>query len=781
MESTVPDGRYSHGGMRGWTPSPLSENEQFEQYAFQPVSDFHHLGPEYYIQPSLPQGHDQVPTQAYYPKSASSTLQPIQEPRTLSEPKQRHWTPWTWEIANCCLLLISLFAILATLYPHDGQPLPQWPFSITINALLSIYAVVMKASMLLILASGIGQLQWSWFLHPRPLKDVVRYREAAQGPLGSLSWLCRYHIRQPLTALAAVIVITAVAVDPFIQQLVKPIDCKQIQTEGPLASIPRTNYLSYDISSFPSDLLGSLASGFYTPQNLSDFTCGTGNCTFDTEYSSLAYCSICEDVSDSVKIEERCMVYQNGKSELGSCYESDLPRGAAIADWNLTTTLTAASSPLWLNFHYEIDTHNFTVVTPRQNVFGVGKIPRSLDTETPENTISSISLGNDMGMIFPKSDVSLTPYDPNGGGNRTGCEDAASNNTWWCRQWGAATCSLQPCVRSYTANVDGGQLTETLVGQSEANMTWGYGESASTSGLVVLQNFLGIVNTECINDAERKGLIAAGYKFDNNTRWLPYNLTFNPRIDTHANAAFPESLLAHECLYTIDASFNEDIWTYILNQFIIGIVQREYPDGGTRPSYLGSTQLLSLFDSAHVNEETINSAMGKLADAMTLWIRTHGYASHSQRAVGQEYHNAICLKVNWNWVALPAVLTGLTLVFLLLTVISTYRQRLPVWKGSPLTLLFHGPGGMNWVDPNLVAATTKSNGEIDLTTDRGMQEFANRITVRVSREEHESLQLRQVEPTPIRTRKSRGLWPSKSSKGHVDEHELVYSGLQNRR
>ncbi|KAI0457327.1 hypothetical protein F5B21DRAFT_521189 [Xylaria acuta] len=565
MESTIPDGRHSHGDVRRWISSALSENEQFEQYTFQPISDIYYLGAEYYTQPSLPQGHDAIPTDAL--KNPSSTPQPIQEPPTQLERRRRHWSLWTWEIANCCLLLVSLFAILATLYTHDGQPLPQWPFSITINALLSIDAVVMKASMLLILASGIGQLQWSWFLHPRPLEDVARYHEAAKGPLGSLSWLYRHHIHQPLTAFAAAIVIAAVAVDPFIQQLVKPADCKQFENEGPPASIPRTNYLSDDVNSFPSDLLGSLASGYYTPQNLSDFTCGA--------------------------------------------------------------------------------------VTPRRNVFGIGKIPRRLDTSAPRNTINSISLGNDMGMIFPKSDVSLTPYGPNGGGNRTGCGNAASNNTWWCRQWGAATCSLQPCVRSYTANVDGGRLTETL-------------------------NFLGVVDTKCVNDVERKELIAAGYPVDSNTRWLPYNLTFNPLIGTPTGAAFPESLLAHECLYSLDASFNDDIWTYILNQFIIGVVQREYPDGGLRPSYLGPTQLLSLFDLAHVNEVTINDAMSKLADAMTLWIHTHGYASHSERVVGQEYHYAICVKVNWDWVALPAVLTGLTLIFFLITVISTYRQRLPV-------------------------------------------------------------------------------------------------------
>ncbi|KAI0867343.1 hypothetical protein GGS24DRAFT_507947 [Hypoxylon argillaceum] len=770
MEQAVPDGWDSHQQTRAWTPSPISDNEHFEQYTFEPVSGSRS---EHHTQPDQPQGQGGTITTS--PKNKDSTTQPLQESRTLHETILGCWRAWILEIINCGLLLISLFAILATLYPHEGQPLPRWPLSITINALLSIYALFMKASMWLILASGIGQLQWSWFLSPQSLKDVVRYRGVADGPLGSLAWLYTHNVRQPLTALAAVIIIAAVAVDPFIHQLVQPVDCKHLNTEGPPPSIPRTNFLSYD--GFPSDLLGYIASGYYTPQTLSDFICGTGNCTFNTEYSSLAYCSVCEDVSDTIQIEKHCMVSQDGKLEPGSCYQSNLSTDTPLSRWNLTTTLTAASSPLSLNFYYNIDPKNFTITTPKQNIFGVGKIPRRLDTFSAENTIDFISLGNDMGMILAETDISLTPYDPNTHGNRTGCDDAASNNTWWCRQYGVATCSLQPCVRSYVANVDDGRLKETLVGQSDANMTWGYGESSTTSGLISLQTFLGLLDTQCINDAERQNLTEAGYQIDRNTRWLPYNLTFNPHIDTPINATFPESLLAHKCLYALDSSFNSDIWTFMLDQFIIGIVQREYQDNSVQQaSYSGPTQLLSMFDSFYVNETTINSAISRLADAMTLWIRTHGYASHSERAIGEEFRYAICVKVNWSLVALPAALTGLTLVFFLLTVISTHHQRLPVWKRSPLTFLFHGPEGIDWVNPDLVAMSSKLPTQT-LMTERGMREFADKITIQVSKDEDESPYLRQVKPRSIRMRKPWGLWFSKPGKRDVGNDDLEYSRI----
>ncbi|KAI1446928.1 hypothetical protein F5Y02DRAFT_380603 [Annulohypoxylon stygium] len=47
----------------------------------------------------------------------------------------------------------------ATLHPHDGRPLPQWPFRISVNTLLSIYSMIIKANVSFIAVSCIGQLQ----------------------------------------------------------------------------------------------------------------------------------------------------------------------------------------------------------------------------------------------------------------------------------------------------------------------------------------------------------------------------------------------------------------------------------------------------------------------------------------------------------------------------------------------------------------------------------------------------------------------------------------------
>ena len=63
---------------------------------------------------------------------------------------------WWMEIGACLLFMIAFVAIIATLYPHQGRPLPEWPFQISINALVSVYVVVLKTTIVFVTAEGLG-------------------------------------------------------------------------------------------------------------------------------------------------------------------------------------------------------------------------------------------------------------------------------------------------------------------------------------------------------------------------------------------------------------------------------------------------------------------------------------------------------------------------------------------------------------------------------------------------------------------------------------------------
>lgn len=61
---------------------------------------------------------------------------------------------WIVEILACLLAIVALVAIVITLAIHDGRPLPEWPFGISVNALVSVFAVILKGSMMLPVGEG---------------------------------------------------------------------------------------------------------------------------------------------------------------------------------------------------------------------------------------------------------------------------------------------------------------------------------------------------------------------------------------------------------------------------------------------------------------------------------------------------------------------------------------------------------------------------------------------------------------------------------------------------
>ncbi len=85
--------------------------------------------------------------------------------------------------------LLSMVAIVLVLRLHEGRPLPTWPFSITINSLVSVFTTIMKATMLVPIAAGISQMKWHWFQQHHVLNDIEVYDEASRGPWGGLKLL----------------------------------------------------------------------------------------------------------------------------------------------------------------------------------------------------------------------------------------------------------------------------------------------------------------------------------------------------------------------------------------------------------------------------------------------------------------------------------------------------------------------------------------------------------------------------------------------------------------
>lgn len=604
---------------------------------------------------------------------------------------------------------------------------------------------MLRASLGFLVTSCIGQLQWSWYLEARPLKDVVLFHEAANGTFGSARWLWDKRLRQPLTALGAMISIIALAIDPFIQQLIHAADCSKALSNDMPATVPRTNFLNQGDNSLKTYPLPTILDGLNTFKNLTDFECSTGNCTFENTYTSLAFCDQCSDRSSQVVVDEQCSVgYFNVQCSDGSLGEicSVVPfatgRGPCNLDeedrvtilWNLTTRWP----PFDVNFYYDPTLLNLSGTNPTTEVFSIQAQEQYINVSASDQ----IPQGLQFGAILGYSDSAIFRTDPtNYYYPLHGCDDSATNDTWRCRGYGAAECILRPCVRTYSCSIEAGRVNETIVEESSLDQVWGFGDPNLGASDLPHNPLLSLLDLHCITDVDRGHLIDNGYDLENAGRWLSYNTTFNASNPVNASSSFPESLLANECLYIIDPSFIESFWVETLWPFLMGNVTRDLPELRSRTFmyvFEGREQLLQLYNSGNVSMESIRDTFANLAQALTLWVRSNGDPVHSRRAEGDVIHYAVCVRVTWAWISLPAALAGLALMMLALTVATTARRAVPMWKLFPLAVLLCGPAGQNWVDRDLVAANTSKTGKTSSGGDGSvddMSRLASRISVQL--------------------------------------------------
>lgn len=93
---------------------------------------------------------------------------------------------WMGELLAILLSIMALFAIVLILRKYEGHSLPTLPHNMSLNFVVSTLATVSKSSLLLAVASALGQFKWLWmFSKQRRLRDLQIFDEASRGPLGA--------------------------------------------------------------------------------------------------------------------------------------------------------------------------------------------------------------------------------------------------------------------------------------------------------------------------------------------------------------------------------------------------------------------------------------------------------------------------------------------------------------------------------------------------------------------------------------------------------------------
>lgn len=80
-----------------------------------------------------------------------------------------------------------------------------------------------------------------------------------------------------------------------------------------------------------------------------------------------------------------------------------------------------------------------------------------------------------------------------------------------------------------------------------------------------------------------------------------------------------------------------------------------------------------LYNSGNVTYSTAANSFASIADAMTNYIRQHGDAANIQAVFGSVNRTGTCVDVRWGWIAYPAILFVLTVVFFVSMLWQTSR------------------------------------------------------------------------------------------------------------
>ncbi len=93
---------------------------------------------------------------------------------------------WMGELLAILLSTIALLAIVVILRKYNDHPPPALPHNVPLNLVIATLATVSKSSLLLVMASAIGQFKWLWMSSKqRRLQDLQVFDEATRGPLGA--------------------------------------------------------------------------------------------------------------------------------------------------------------------------------------------------------------------------------------------------------------------------------------------------------------------------------------------------------------------------------------------------------------------------------------------------------------------------------------------------------------------------------------------------------------------------------------------------------------------
>ncbi|KAK3112095.1 hypothetical protein LTR53_011990 [Teratosphaeriaceae sp. CCFEE 6253] len=516
---------------------------------------------------------------------------------------------------------------------------------LTPNTLLSLLSTICKASFLLCPAEGLSQLKWNHFYQRhRRLIDLQYFDAASQGQLGALKLLWHTNYRALLANLGAIVTVLAIATDPLTNQLIT-IQARSQDASNVTASISAAYAYGMEaqdsMTSISSPLSDAMVRGIYAPALQVNYSCASGSCTWP-RFESLAFCSVCKDVSDEVAVQ------------CGDCKadikQADSPGTYSTATCNYTT-------PGGINASVQLTSSDRGSVIPDTFLETMIRDLGSMAGNSSDMSNIAMDEGGDIvGLSVLRFDLVYPLLNRSFGSDVCG---EGTNATPPMIRPKAYSCTLGWCAQSFaTTRFQDGRL---------------FDDATSSTRLKIASDY-------CYVPPDRKG---------------PGNKLTCPVYPADRSLPPPKALgdpatrqqQAH--VFWINDVVTTNLQAYLDDTFDFSI-------GGDRPDNNGnngynlatSPALQQTFYTA--NGGNVSRTMQDMARSLTNELRQ---GPESEAVPGMVAYSVAYIEVRWAWLAYLVSLCGLAIAFLFAAMITSWRRHSPIWKSSSLALLFHGCSG----------------------------------------------------------------------------------------
>lgn len=557
---------------------------------------------------------------------------------------------WLLEFSSWILSALCMGAIVTIYFRVDGKLMGDHTLALNCaNAL----GKVASAALIVPTSEALGQLKWNWFHSSKAIWDFEIFDKASRGPWGAALLLYRTKGRS-LAALGALLIVLLLGVDTFFQQVVEYHD--RWALEAMTGSIPRiveynppfrASYsMGYEVNAQNRDVVSALrpyflykdtepvAFGNGTRPDI-PLSCPTSKCEWP-EYETLAVCSKCEDVSDSLNLTYTCLntTIEWSTKWLGPA-EVPYSNGTVCGHFVNATT----DRPVLLTGYVANGTDDPSITG---EALLVRLVPlTNFDTREPEYGTGSIRFSD---IRQPIMDA-LVASTPNGTASIFRQEAPIVNE-----------CMLSWCVQTVKSIYEMGAYNEDIVSTyfDSEKEGWPWPRTAHWISLGLEEFYLHNITLEppdLDKDRSNQTLFSATYTMSNATTMNIMNIFDDmfPSFYTAANSS--AGVILRYANYgepiTMEPLFNP--WQAPNNQ---------------------------------------SRYFEKMAKTMTDAVRS---TVGSVMVPGEAYSMKSFIRISWAWLIFPFALLLLSLAFLMSTIWKTSKDNSTgIWKTSAMPTLIYG-------------------------------------------------------------------------------------------